>query len=96
MAEYLWMITPAHIEHDWCGVSWRVKPFHRWRGLPYLNQIEHVWDMLGRRIAGRSVPPGTFHELQEALLQKWASLPQRAINDAIASMPRRYQSMHFS
>ncbi|GBO29855.1 hypothetical protein AVEN_261543-1 [Araneus ventricosus] len=19
--------------HDWCGVIWRVKPFHRWRGL---------------------------------------------------------------
>ncbi|GBN11065.1 hypothetical protein AVEN_115975-1 [Araneus ventricosus] len=30
---YLWTITPACIEHDWCGVIWRVKPFHRWRGL---------------------------------------------------------------
>ncbi|GBL71207.1 hypothetical protein AVEN_209170-1 [Araneus ventricosus] len=30
---YLWMITLNHIEHDWCGVIWRVKPFHRWRGL---------------------------------------------------------------
>ncbi|GBN89922.1 hypothetical protein AVEN_172874-1 [Araneus ventricosus] len=33
-----------------------------------LNPIEHVWDMLGRRIAGRSVPPGTLHEIQQALL----------------------------
>ncbi|GBM11616.1 hypothetical protein AVEN_180162-1 [Araneus ventricosus] len=24
---------PARIEHDWCGVIWRVKPFHRWLGL---------------------------------------------------------------
>ncbi|GBM22187.1 hypothetical protein AVEN_236818-1 [Araneus ventricosus] len=23
----------ARIEHDWCGVIWRVKPFLRWRGL---------------------------------------------------------------
>ncbi|GBM06776.1 hypothetical protein AVEN_63013-1 [Araneus ventricosus] len=23
----------ARIEHDWCGVICRVKPFHRWRGL---------------------------------------------------------------
>ncbi|GBM49636.1 hypothetical protein AVEN_3223-1 [Araneus ventricosus] len=28
---------------------------------PDLNSIEHVCDMLGRRIAGRSVPPGALH-----------------------------------
>ncbi|GBM07028.1 hypothetical protein AVEN_63472-1 [Araneus ventricosus] len=56
---------------------------------PNLNPIEHMWDMLGRRIVGRSVPPGTFHELQQALLLKWALLPQQAINDTIASMSRR-------
>ncbi|GBN04515.1 hypothetical protein AVEN_135890-1 [Araneus ventricosus] len=39
---------------------------------PDLNPIENEWDMLGRRIAGRSVPPGTHHELQQALLQEWA------------------------
>ncbi|GBO12936.1 hypothetical protein AVEN_21537-1 [Araneus ventricosus] len=45
---------------------------------PDLNPIEHVWDMLGRPTAGRSVPPGTLHELQQALLQgwAWALLPQ--------------------
>ncbi|GBN40782.1 hypothetical protein AVEN_204460-1 [Araneus ventricosus] len=36
-----------------------------------LNPIEHVWDMLGRRIAGQSVPQGTLHELQQALPQEW-------------------------
>ncbi|GBM11556.1 hypothetical protein AVEN_240688-1 [Araneus ventricosus] len=61
---------------------------------PDLNPIEHVWGMLGRRIAGRSVPPGTLHELQQALLQEWALLPQQAINDTIASMP--LEGMHFS
>ncbi|GBL80836.1 hypothetical protein AVEN_26262-1 [Araneus ventricosus] len=39
-----------------------------------LNPIVHVWDMLGRRVAGRSVPLGTLHELQQALLQEWALL----------------------
>ncbi|GBM68599.1 hypothetical protein AVEN_167594-1 [Araneus ventricosus] len=53
---------------------------------PGLNPVEHVWDMLGRRIAG------TLHELQQALLQEWALLPQQAINDSIASMPRRCQA----
>ncbi|GBM37074.1 hypothetical protein AVEN_138127-1 [Araneus ventricosus] len=33
-----------------------------------LNPTEHVWDMLGRRIAGRSVPLCTFHEFQQTLL----------------------------
>ncbi|GBL79460.1 hypothetical protein AVEN_92623-1 [Araneus ventricosus] len=37
---------------------------------PDLNPIENVWDMLGRRIAGRSVPLGTLHDLQLALLQE--------------------------
>ncbi|GBN42327.1 hypothetical protein AVEN_212812-1 [Araneus ventricosus] len=59
---------------------------------PDLNSIEHVWDMLGRRIAGRSVPPGTLHGLQQALLQEWALLPQQVINDTISSMPRRCQA----
>ncbi|GBM72208.1 Transposable element Tcb1 transposase [Araneus ventricosus] len=57
-----------------------------------LNPIEHVWDMLGRRIAGRNVPPGTLHELQQALLQEWALLSQQAINDSTASVPRRCQA----
>ncbi|GBN51367.1 hypothetical protein AVEN_197200-1 [Araneus ventricosus] len=30
---YLWTITLARIEHDWYGVIWKVKPFHRWRDL---------------------------------------------------------------
>ncbi|GBM06767.1 hypothetical protein AVEN_63008-1 [Araneus ventricosus] len=59
---------------------------------PDLNPIEHVWDMLGRLIAGRSGPPGTLHELQQALLQDWALLPQQAINDTIVTMPRLCQA----
>ncbi|GBM36238.1 hypothetical protein AVEN_71946-1 [Araneus ventricosus] len=56
---------------------------------PDLNPIEHVWDMLGRRIAGRSVPPSTLHELQQASLQGLVLLTQQAINHTIASTPRR-------
>ncbi|GBO03500.1 hypothetical protein AVEN_181855-1 [Araneus ventricosus] len=59
---------------------------------PDLNPIEHVWDMLVRRIAGRSVPPGTLHDLQQTLLQEWTLLPQQAINDIIASLPRSCQA----
>ncbi|GBL88218.1 hypothetical protein AVEN_117801-1 [Araneus ventricosus] len=59
---------------------------------PDLNPIDNVWDMLGRLIAGRSLPPGTLHELQQAFLQEWVLLPQQAINDTIASMLHRCQA----
>ncbi|GBN59487.1 hypothetical protein AVEN_99448-1 [Araneus ventricosus] len=59
---------------------------------PDMNPIEHVWEILGRWIACRSVPPGTLHDLQQALLQEWALLPQKAINDSIANMTRRCQA----
>ncbi|GFV71214.1 uncharacterized protein TNCV_2429611 [Trichonephila clavipes] len=35
-----------------------------------LNPIEHVWDMLGRRIAGRQPPPTSLPELRRALLDE--------------------------
>ncbi|GFW97183.1 transposable element Tcb1 transposase [Trichonephila clavipes] len=34
---------------------------------PDLNPIEHVWDMLGRRIAARQPPPTCLPELRGAL-----------------------------
>ncbi|GFX07780.1 transposable element Tcb1 transposase [Trichonephila clavipes] len=37
---------------------------------PDLNPIEHVWDMLGRRIAARQPPPTCLPELRRALLDE--------------------------
>ncbi|GFW80351.1 transposable element Tcb2 transposase [Trichonephila clavipes] len=37
---------------------------------PDLNPIEHVWDMLGRRIAARPRPPATVRDLEIALLEE--------------------------
>ncbi|GFU34458.1 transposable element Tcb2 transposase [Trichonephila clavipes] len=37
---------------------------------PHLNPIEHVWDMLGRRIAARPRPPATVRDLKIALLEE--------------------------
>ncbi|GFT00702.1 transposable element Tcb2 transposase [Trichonephila clavipes] len=39
---------------------------------PDLNPIEHVWDLLGRRIAA---PSTCLPELQRALLDKWCNIP---------------------
>ncbi|GFX84974.1 transposable element Tcb2 transposase [Trichonephila clavipes] len=54
-----------------------------------LNPIEHVWDMLGRRIAARPRPPATVRDLEIALLEEWNSIPQSLIDNLIVSMANR-------
>ncbi|GBN96046.1 Transposable element Tc3 transposase [Araneus ventricosus] len=56
---------------------------------PDLNPIEHVWDMLGRRIAARQPPPTCLPELRRALLDEWCNILQDQIDNLILSMPRR-------
>ncbi|GFW44017.1 transposable element Tc1 transposase [Trichonephila clavipes] len=56
---------------------------------PDLNPIEHVWDMLGRRIATRPRPPATVRDLEIALLEEWNSIPQSLIDNLIVSMANR-------
>ncbi|GFW02336.1 transposable element Tcb2 transposase [Trichonephila clavipes] len=55
---------------------------------PDMNPIEHVWDALGRRVAGRQIPPQTLQELERALLEEWERIPQLVINSLIDSMPQ--------
>ncbi|GFX88457.1 transposable element Tc1 transposase [Trichonephila clavipes] len=56
---------------------------------PDLNPIEHVWDMLGRRIAALPRPPATVRDLEISLLEEWNSIPQSLIDNLIASMANR-------
>ncbi|GFW72854.1 transposable element Tcb1 transposase [Trichonephila clavipes] len=50
---------------------------------PNLNPIEHVWDMLGRRIAARQPPTTCLPELRRALLDEWCNIPQDQIDNLI-------------
>ncbi|GFT58957.1 uncharacterized protein TNCV_185751 [Trichonephila clavipes] len=56
---------------------------------PDLNPIEHVLDMLGRRNAARPSLPATVRDLEIAHLEEWNSIPQRLIDNRIASMTNR-------
>ncbi|GFW33944.1 DDE_3 domain-containing protein [Trichonephila clavipes] len=56
---------------------------------PDLNPIEHMWDMLGRRIAARQHPPTCLPELRRVLLDEECNIPQDRIDNLILSMPRR-------
>lgn len=60
---------------------------------PDVNPIEHVWDMLGRRIRRRQRPSENLQELREALLQEWENIPQEAISNLIQGMPRRMDAV---
>ncbi|GFU90704.1 transposable element Tc3 transposase [Trichonephila clavipes] len=57
--------------------------------LPDLNPIEHVWDMLGRRIAARQPSPTCLPELRRALLDEWCNIPPDQIDNLILSIARR-------
>ncbi|UYV83336.1 hypothetical protein LAZ67_23000615 [Cordylochernes scorpioides] len=56
---------------------------------PDLNPIEHVWDNLGRRISSLQPSSRNTHELETALTQEWALIPQELINSLILSMGHR-------
>ncbi|GFV28403.1 transposable element Tcb2 transposase [Trichonephila clavipes] len=60
---------------------------------PDMNTIEHVWDALGRRVAGRQPPPQAPQELERALLEEWDRTPQLVINSLIDSMPQRCSTL---
>ncbi|GFX78874.1 transposable element Tcb2 transposase [Trichonephila clavipes] len=59
---------------------------------PDMNPIAHVWDALGRRVAGLH-PPQTLQELERALLEEWDRIPQLVINSLIDSMPQRCSTL---
>lgn len=69
-------------------------PVMDWPALsPDANPIEHVWDMLGRRMRSRVPAPLTLNQLQEALLEEWELIPQQDISHLILGMPRRIQAI---
>jgi transposase len=46
---------------------------------PDLNHIEHIWDMLGRRIQAREPPVQNIRQLEAALHLEWQQLSQQDI-----------------
>ncbi|KFM69641.1 Transposable element Tcb1 transposase, partial [Stegodyphus mimosarum] len=55
---------------------------------PDSNPVEHVWDMLGRRVTACQPPPTCLSELRRALRFVWCNIPQDQIDNLILSMPR--------
>ena len=60
---------------------------------PYLNLIEHIWDILGRRIQVREPPVQTFRQLEEALHRAWQQLSQQDIPHLTGGMRRKVEAV---
>ena len=56
---------------------------------PDLNPIEHIWDMLGRRIHTREPSVQNIRQLEAALHREWQQLSQQYIRRLTGGMRRR-------
>jgi transposase len=58
-----------------------------------LNPIEHIWDMLGRRIRAREPPVQNIRQLEAALHREWQQLSQQDIRHLTGGMRRRVEAV---
>ncbi|GFT85791.1 transposable element Tcb1 transposase [Trichonephila clavipes] len=95
-AEFLFMDDDARPHHanivDECLLLENIKRMDWTAYSPDLNPREHVWDMLGRRIAAHQPLPTCLPEFRRTLLDEWCNIPQDHIDNFILSMPRRFKA----
>ena len=66
-----------------------------WPGMsPDMNPIEHVWDVIGRKINQRNPICQNIDELRTAILQEWQQFPQERLRRLVRSMTRRVTELH--
>ncbi|CDQ87060.1 unnamed protein product [Oncorhynchus mykiss] len=55
---------------------------------PDLIPIEHVWELLDRRVSARAMPPRHVRELAGALVEKWGNISQQELANLVQSLRR--------
>lgn len=60
---------------------------------PDLNPIEHLWDVLERRVRARRPHPKNKGELIIALKEEWLNIDQSILENLVDSMPRRIEAV---
>ena len=60
---------------------------------PDLNPIEHLWDVLGRRVRSNNPPPATLARLDQILHAEWAAIPRATLQNLVRSMRRRCEAV---
>ena len=56
---------------------------------PDLNPIEHLWDVIGRRVRSNCPPTNNLAGLFQILQIEWAAIPQATLKTLVGSMHRR-------
>ena len=51
---------------------------------PDLNPIEHIWDLLDRRVRVRAIPPRNVWKLAGAVLEQWGNISQQELANNFA------------
>ena len=54
-----------------------------------MSPVEHLWDMLGRRVRQRRQQPQTLNDLRQGLAIELQRLPQHLVRQLVSSMRRR-------
>ena len=82
------VIVRNHLRDNRVAVlSWAAKS-------PDMNPIEHVWDIIGRRLYDRyAAAPANLGNLQQRIREIWNAIPQVEIDNIIDSLPRRCQAL---
>jgi transposase len=87
--------APVHTARDvgeWITTK-KIKTLPDWPSQsPDLNPIEHLWSELERRIRNRSKHPKNIRELEIALQNEWAQIPEHVYIGLVKSMPRRVEA----
>ena len=55
---------------------------------PDLNPIEHVWDLMDRRVRSRAIPLRNVQELAGALVEEWGNISQYKQSNLVQYMRR--------
>ncbi|KAK3562392.1 hypothetical protein QTP86_033531, partial [Hemibagrus guttatus] len=56
---------------------------------PYLNPIEHLWDVLDKQVQSMEASPRNLQDLMDLMLTSWCQIPQHTFMDLVESMPRQ-------
>ena len=59
---------------------------------PDMSPIEHMWDIIGKRLVWVSASPSSFDQLYQRLEEQWELIPFNVVTNLIDSMSHRVQS----